>query len=238
MFKILTALLFLCLLSGCMVALPLCSQLQNTEPNRVCPMPMPASRGLFMWDDDIGFMPKQSTDDVRPDYQITAGDIAMAVWAIPLYCCYVAPCIASDVFFSPYNVPAYLYCKDKKGKFELVKDNQGYVLSWRGLLANRVERKIVIVIERGHVDLCGKKISGEKFEKRLASSCALKVISHRVEFGFSSASKSYTVSCPNNQIYEGWHDDFYIDYHEKLDFILSDDFQGSISLVEVDQSRV
>ena len=234
MFKILTALLFLCPLSGCMVALPLCSQIQNTKPNCVCPMPMPACRGLFKWDDDIGFMPKQPTDDVRPDYQITAGDVAMAVWAIPLYCCYVAPCIASDVFFSPYNVPAYLYCKDKKGKFEFAKDNQGYALSWRGLLANRVESKIVIVIERGHVDLFGNTNSGKKFEKRLASSCTLNVVSYRVEFGFFSPPKSYKVSCSNNQIYEGWRDDFYIDYHEKLHFTLSDDFQGSISLVEAD----
>lgn len=237
MFKILTALSFLCLLSGCAVALSLCSQLQNMEPNRVCPMPMPACRGLFKWDDDIGFMPKQPdpTDAGRPDYQMTAGDVATAALVVP-YCLIfiVAPCIASDVVFSPYNVPAYLYCKDKKGKFELVKDNQGYVLSWRGLLANRVERKIVIVIERGHVDLCGKEISGEKFEKRLVSSCTLKVISHRVEFGFSSASQSYTVRCPNNQIYEWGHDDFYNDYHEKLRFTLSDDFQGTISLVEAD----
>ena len=75
MFKILTALLFLCPLSGCMVALPLCSQIQNMKPNCVCPMPLPACRGLFKWDDDIGFMPKQPTDDVRPNYQITAGEV-------------------------------------------------------------------------------------------------------------------------------------------------------------------
>ena len=198
-------------------------------------MPMPACRGLFKWDDDIGFMPKQPTDDVRPDYQITAGDVAMAVWAIPLfYCGYVAPCVASDVFFSLYNVPAYLYFKDKKGKFELLKDKHGYVLSWNGLLANRVESKIVIVIERGHVDLFGNMASGKKLEKRLESSCDFKVVSPRVEFGFALPSKSYRVSFPNNQIYAGWRDDFQFYYHEKIHLTLSDDFQGSISLVEAD----
>jgi hypothetical protein len=55
---------------------------------------------LFEWDDDIGNIPKQPIDSVRPDDQITGGDIAMAVCVFPIYCYFVVPSIISDVFSS------------------------------------------------------------------------------------------------------------------------------------------
>lgn len=225
MYKILVALLFLCLVSGCTVVVPLYAQLKNMEPSRVCPMPMPACKMLFEWDDDIGNIPKQPIDSARPDDQITGGDIAMAVCGFPIYCYFVVPAIISDVFFSPYNVPAYLYCKDKKGKFELAKGDSGYVLSWHGLIANRVENKIVIVIERGYVDLFSNIASGKMFEKRFESSCSLNVKSWGMTGVSPSASKVYWVSSSGN-----WSEQFC--YSEKIFFTLSDDFQGSIYLID------
>ena len=69
MYKILMVLLLQCLVSGCMVAVPLCMQLKNMEPSRVCPMPMPACKRAFEWGDDIGYRPKQQkpTDADRPE---------------------------------------------------------------------------------------------------------------------------------------------------------------------------
>ena len=101
MYKILITLLFLCLVSGCTVVVPLYAQLKNMEPSRVCPMPMPACKMLFEWDDDMGNIPKQPIDSARSDDQITGGDIAMAVCGFPIYCYFVVPAIISDVFFFP-----------------------------------------------------------------------------------------------------------------------------------------
>lgn len=222
---------FLCLTSGCIVAVPLCSQLTNMESD-VCPMPMPACKAVFEWDDDFGYRPLKPTDAVPADnYEITAGDVLMAVWSVPVYvCCYVVPCIASDVFFSPYNVPAYLYYKDRKGMFELAEGDHEYVLSWRGLHANRVESKIIVVIERGHVDFLGKTTRGELFEKRLGASCDLKATSGRVMFGCTAVPRGYGVSCRNDQENGEWGEEFSDD--ARIRFELSDDFQGNISLVD------
>ena len=204
MYKILMALLFLLLMSGC-VYCPLLSQLVNVDP-KVCPMPMPACKAVFGWDDDFGYRPKKTRDNVPVvGYETTAEYVVLAVYSVPLYVCFVISCIASDALFSPYNVPAYLYYKDQKGRFELAEGDREYVLSWRGLHANCVESKVIFRVERGYVDFSGKTNRGELFEKRLSSSCDLKAISHRVGCGpCAGVPRSYEISCPNDQENGKW----------------------------------
>jgi hypothetical protein len=69
---------------------------------------------LFEWDDDIGNIPKQPIDSVRPDDQITGGDIAMAVCVFPIYCYFVVPSIISDVFFFPDKTTLKINDKEYK----------------------------------------------------------------------------------------------------------------------------
>lgn len=217
------------LVSGCLV-----EQLNNMNwAKKVCPMPFPALKSLCKCDDEFGFLVGNSKTDERVE-DSNASDIILGVLLSPIAVVCIAPSLASDVIFSPYNIPAYLCCKGKKGRFALEEEGTGYAVFWQGWHAGKVENTVVVCIEQGSVSLIGKgavnpyadlkepigPIVHTTFDKRIVSSCNLRFVSPGVNSNMLLSSPWYWVYYDGNAIR--------FTYEEKVHLVLSDDFRGSV----------
>lgn len=234
--KVMVALIIQGLLSGCIhsITLPLHSQIKNMG-SRVCPMPMPSCKAAFEWDNDIEWSYSKSEVNTSSQNQeeITVGKCLMKTLVVSVYfSCIVLPCAVSDLAFSPYNVPAYLYYKDDKGDFELRQEDGVYILCWKGLLANRIVRKLIVKIDSGYVEFLGKALNNEVFKQRIDFSQEVEIEMPISCLGYNPTPTEYRVSCLNEKaelsdllFYKEINidDNFYI--------VTSDDFKGSITLL-------